>query len=378
LKRHFSAPITKDPYKEQKALCYQQLTLLSDMLIKKKPFVILDDRSVFGELVYSKYRNYKPDYFDDFISKLKALNVIVVIFILYANSDTYKKFNIKSKDEKHSYESSKNSMDISIDFINKIHKLNLVKSNIRPIVINSNNYDTLEERNDVIIAYMKNIIGAEKLPYKDYYGLQLTPFNNDNMLLGTKIWLKYKRCEDFFICNLGKQQQTSKFGKANKIQTNSCGSTSEVKYIFVGEAPGRQECGTFGIPFYGDRSGMLFQKMLFYLNIPLFNCFITNVIKCCPEKNKLGDFYDTNKRNNLLCVLDLQYKLVDVLEHNNLNDIYCIGQTAYDSLKSIKSLSKFNLILTKHPAYFLYKHIEKEYVKYMSCVLNTSHIMEVK
>jgi len=56
--------------------------------------------------------------------------------------------------------------------------------------------------------------------------------------------------------------------------------------VFIGEAPGKNGCGSTGIPFYGDRSGDLFQACLAESGILMKSVYTTNIIKCCPKDNR--------------------------------------------------------------------------------------------
>lgn len=59
--------------------------------------------------------------------------------------------------------------------------------------------------------------------------------------------------------------------------------------IFIGEAPGKYGCDKTGIPFFGDKSGDLFQKMLNSVGWTKELIYTTNVVKCCPPENRKPD-----------------------------------------------------------------------------------------
>jgi len=67
------------------------------------------------------------------------------------------------------------------------------------------------------------------------------------------------------------------------------------RIVFVGEAPGRYGADRTGIPFSGDKSGRVLQRMLIELGLqddrapverPQLRCFVTNAVRCCPPANR--------------------------------------------------------------------------------------------
>jgi len=56
--------------------------------------------------------------------------------------------------------------------------------------------------------------------------------------------------------------------------------------IFVGESPGRLGADKTGVPFKGDNSGKIFEKLLEHLGLKRSQTYITNLVKCCPEKGR--------------------------------------------------------------------------------------------
>jgi uracil-DNA glycosylase family 4 len=69
--------------------------------------------------------------------------------------------------------------------------------------------------------------------------------------------------------------------------------------VFVGEAPGRLGADLYGIPFTGDKTGILLQRMLIRVNLSLsepnsklpklVGVYLTNIVRCNPK--------DENSRN---------------------------------------------------------------------------------
>src|SRR5215207_4429786 len=67
------------------------------------------------------------------------------------------------------------------------------------------------------------------------------------------------------------------------------------RIVFVGEAPGRHGADRTGVPFSGDKSGRVLQRVLIELGLsveqaptdrPRLRCFVTNVVRCCPPANR--------------------------------------------------------------------------------------------
>jgi DNA polymerase len=69
----------------------------------------------------------------------------------------------------------------------------------------------------------------------------------------------------------------------------------QARIVFVGEAPGRHGADRTGVPFSGDKSGRVLQRILIALGLaaeqapadaPQLRCFVTNVVRCCPPANR--------------------------------------------------------------------------------------------
>ena len=70
---------------------------------------------------------------------------------------------------------------------------------------------------------------------------------------------------------------------------------TKARVVFVGEAPGRHGADRTGVPFSGDKSGRTLQRIWIALGLsderapadaPRLRCFVTNVVRCCPPKNR--------------------------------------------------------------------------------------------
>lgn len=62
-----------------------------------------------------------------------------------------------------------------------------------------------------------------------------------------------------------------------------CGEVG-AKYFLIGEAPGREE-DEAGVPFVGQ-SGRRLNKLLTLAGIDLNDCYLSNVCRCRPPKNR--------------------------------------------------------------------------------------------
>ena len=85
--------------------------------------------------------------------------------------------------------------------------------------------------------------------------------------------------------------------RANCLSCRSCGlcetrtnvvfgqGSEHAEVLFVGEGPGQSE-DEQGLPFVG-RSGQLLDKYLFAIDLARSqNCYIANIVKCRPPKNR--------------------------------------------------------------------------------------------
>lgn len=376
---HINGPKTHDPKEEMKKLAYDYLHQIAPINIFTNNGVLVNDRSIFGELVYSMYRHYQPDYMQDIARLVKSSGIEVLFVLIYADKDTYKKFNIPSKKEIKEYESNDQSRLISSKFIEEVHKLALG----RVVVINSNNYDSLNQRNKYMLKHINAFLSNSKYEFKREDSYKNIPFNNkqrffanhiDSYGFSSQSSVNIQECMMYndLDCELGlEHKRISEYGIAQNIPTNGFGSLTGVKYVFVGEAPSQKGCGTLGIPFYGDVSGNLFMSALYENNISLFNCYITNMIKCCPENNDLKSYYKVRNAIELECVKKLKFELDDILKTNRLNTIYAIGNTAFEILSNLyKHRQDLKIIKIHHPAYYVRMGNSNQYHEYLRKQLN--------
>jgi len=82
-------------------------------------------------------------------------------------------------------------------------------------------------------------------------------------------------CVECTSCNLSETRKNVVVGKGNE----------SAQVVIIGEGPGEQEDIT-GLPFVG-RAGKMLDTALSSVDIdPLEDCYITNIVKCRPPKNR--------------------------------------------------------------------------------------------
>lgn len=347
ISHHFGAIKTK---LEGKKL---MLDTLETFINHDKKFYIFD-RCFLGDFVYGPlFRKYDAwDYFDKIYEKLRKVNNIRFLFIfMYADENTYEKFGLKKKeDEKVNYQKREWSERISVAFIklaNKLHGL----SNVMRLVVNCNNYDSLDDRNEYVIKHVKAFVKKELYKMTSVVDYYQTIFNNNQ----TGIDFQEEtfgdcrnKCKSYEKCSIGKQhREFSAYGVKYDMPTTFYGNITNPKYVFVGEAPGHRGCGTYGIPFYGDTSGYVLYRAFQELNIIPSSVYLTNTIKCCPKDNNLDKYYNTDERLKLECVQDLDREILSVRGDAK---VIALGNVAYNTLKALKVPDVVKIF---HPAYYL-------------------------
>lgn len=89
--------------------------------------------------------------------------------------------------------------------------------------------------------------------------------------------------------------------------------------VFIGEAPGYLGCDVTGIPFRGDKSGDLYEKMLASIDLTTELVYTTNAVKCCPPGNRTP----TDEE-----VMNCRYYLFEELKFIEPELIVPMGKTA--------------------------------------------------
>ena len=83
-----------------------------------------------------------------------------------------------------------------------------------------------------------------------------------------------EKCHACQGCGLWETRHNVVFGVGKK----------DADIMFVGEGPGEQE-DLQGVPFVGP-AGQLLDEMLSIIDLGRENCYITNIVKCRPPKNR--------------------------------------------------------------------------------------------
>lgn len=108
-------------------------------------------------------------------------------------------------------------------------------------------------------------------------------------------------------CGLCSTRTNVVFGVGNK--------TADI--MFVGEGPGEQE-DLQGIPFVGA-AGKLLDDMLSIIDIDRTNCYIANIVKCRPPRNR-----DPEELEQEACI-DYLFRQIELV---NPKVLVCLGRIA--------------------------------------------------
>ncbi len=120
-------------------------------------------------------------------------------------------------------------------------------------------------------------------------------------------------CKNCTACGLCATRHNVVFGVGNP----------QSSLLFVGEGPGEQE-DLQGIPFVGP-AGKLLDDMLSIIDVTRENCYIANIVKCRPPRNR-----DPLPQEQQLCYpyLENQIALIDP------KIIVCLGRIAGQKIMS--------------------------------------------
>ena len=103
------------------------------------------------------------------------------------------------------------------------------------------------------------------------------------------------------------------------------------KVMFIAEAPGRQGGDRTRKPFFGDKSGENFQKLLDSINLHREEIFITNTVLCSPRKPS-GANRSPSKKEIKNCAEYLK-RTIEII---NPNIIATLGAVALEGLQAIE------------------------------------------
>lgn len=125
-------------------------------------------------------------------------------------------------------------------------------------------------------------------------------------------WAELKAtCEHCTRCGLCESRHHVVFGVGNP----------RAEIMFVGEGPGEQE-DMQGVPFVGQ-AGKLLDDMLSIIDLDRTNCYIANVVKCRPPRNR--DPLETEKES---CIGYLRQQIALV----SPKILVCLGKIAATAL----------------------------------------------
>lgn len=103
------------------------------------------------------------------------------------------------------------------------------------------------------------------------------------------------------------------------------------KVMFIGEAPGRAGADRTRRPFYGDRSGENFQKLLDSISLDRGDIFITSAVMCSPRS-----VTDANRRPTRREIKNCSTYLQSLFELIEPRLIATLGSVALEALKLIQ------------------------------------------
>lgn len=329
------------------------------------------DRSIIGECVYGPmYREYDHDkYWQALKQELLSMGGRLFNVVLYTNGDVYKTMNINRKfDEKEVYQTMGEAPKIAVRFVDTFTALGMKHT----LYINCENYGSFDIRNRYIMKRVRAWLSLHPYEHLMTGDFTHTFFNNGQMLWKSGVgFMKWRyECNAYLNkdCILGcDHAQGSVYGKMVNRPTGACGASNNVRFIFVGEAPGQNGCGTLGIPFYDDRSGNLLQTTLDRLGIHPTQYYMTNVVKCCPLDNKLGDYVDNQSRRKLECVTALKTELLRIITKNPTAKLVALGKVAGYEMSQMELGLPHAVVY--HPAYYLRMGLSDEFYRELKLVM---------
>ena len=109
------------------------------------------------------------------------------------------------------------------------------------------------------------------------------------------------------------------------------------KVFFIGEAPGRAGADRTRRPFYGDKSGENFQKLLDSISLDRSDIFITSAVMCSPRSAT-----DANRRPTVTEIKNCSAYLRRTLDLIRPPLIATLGSVALEALSRI-SYHEFKL-----------------------------------
>ena len=332
--------------------------------------VLIHDRSIFGELVYSKYRGYGAEHLNEVVMTLSSINHLRTTFIiLYGNANDAKRVGVGFKDDcNEDYAQRDEMQSVSDEFVRRIHALDYPAA--RKLVFNLANYASLDERNTYVYAHVRAITNDVTYKFKRTNSHVDTPFNAKQQIFGDEGFV----ANTVFKC---KRYSTCPLGKEHKLNCKDNGGLSapiygyggmQPKMIFIGEVSHHNPDFAGHLPFYNSVSGNLLQQALYDLKISPFDVYITNVIKCTPRNNDLGIYSNIVNAAELACVSNISAEIRALKPRTNL--VVCLGATAYAfAMYKISKKHGFNIKRVTHPSYHARMGTSDKFVTDISKIL---------
>jgi len=103
------------------------------------------------------------------------------------------------------------------------------------------------------------------------------------------------------------------------------------RVFFIGEAPGRAGADRTRRPFYGDKSGENFQKLLDSIHLSRDEIFITSAVMCSPRSAT-----DANRRPKRAEIKNCSRYLEQLLDLIDPPLVATLGSVALEALKLIQ------------------------------------------
>jgi uracil-DNA glycosylase family 4 len=112
---------------------------------------------------------------------------------------------------------------------------------------------------------------------------------------------------------------------------SSLNGTLRPKVFFIGEAPGRAGADRTRRPFYGDKSGENFQKLLDSIDLRREDIFITSAVMCSPRSAT-----DANRKPTRSEIMNCSTYLNRVLDLIDPLLVATLGSVGLEALKLIE------------------------------------------
>ena len=103
------------------------------------------------------------------------------------------------------------------------------------------------------------------------------------------------------------------------------------KVMFIGEAPGRVGADRTRRPFFGDKSGDNFQRLLDSIGLSRDEIFITSAVMCSPRSST-----DANRKPTRTEIKNCSSYLIRVIDLIDPPIVATLGSVALDAIKVIE------------------------------------------